>query len=315
MFYPREREAEHFPDDIELDGLSSLTYIYSYITSLERFSARNLKSLKKFHLVFGGLVNDNMLTNIFKYLSNIDSLFLDGYFSNFNLDCLVNLEKLSLSGSIRNDFNFSLFKNLCDQLQELSINLNFNDWQIIKLFDGHIFTNLQALKIKSSLMTRLEKKMFQGFPMLQTLIIAYNEKLGEIDSDAFSSLRNLVHLQLNNNSIKKIDHRTFSALDLETLDLSENLIESIDANTFSNLKSLKKLDLSSNRQLSILHHQSLLGLENLTKLNLTHNNLSVFDIRILDIGKIKEINICINNLSSDQKTEILKAAKDIKIFL
>lgn len=158
--------------------------------------------------------------------------------------------------------------------------------------------------------------MFQGFPMLQTLIIAYNKTLEKIDSDAFSSLRNLVHLQLSDNHIEKIDGRTFSALiHLESLDLSVNLIESIDANTFSNLKSLKEIDLSCNRQLSILNHQSLFGLENLTKLILRYNNLTAFDIRILDIGKINEINMYINKLSSDQKTEILKAAKDIKISL
>ena len=50
----------------------------------------------------------------------IEELHLHGNFSNFNLDSLVNLRELSIAGYIDKSFNFELFKNLCNQLENLN---------------------------------------------------------------------------------------------------------------------------------------------------------------------------------------------------
>ena len=299
-------------DEVELDGISSIKFLVFYVKSLDRFSARNLKSLKELYLKFDGLMNEINSTRIFEQLSNINLLQLKGCFSNLNLDSLVNLEILSLSGEINDDFNFGLFENLSNHLQELSIDLKIDNYQISQLFNGHIFPYVKSLTIHSSTITKLEKKLFQGFPILQALNFDYNKELLKIDNDAFSSLSNLIYLKLNSNCIKKLDQINFSPLiNLEILSLKDNQIESLEENIFSNLKNLKELDLSYNR-LSTLKPQSFCGLENLEKLNLSDNKLTDFDMRILvNIGKIERIQLEFTYIRN--KDEFRKRFKDLNI--
>ena len=294
---------------MQIDSLPSLRGIEIDINSLEKFSVRNLKSLKMLTLAFKEEINESLMsTRIFEDVSYIEELNIHGTFSNLNLNILDNLNCLTLSGQINSkDFNLSLSNNL----QELMIGLsNIGNEQITKLFDGQIFPNLKSLKISlkiySNLITKLEKKMFEGFPMLKIFSISDNEELRIIDYDAFSSLTNLVDLQLIGNSIEKIDHRTFSALTkLETLDLNRNQIECIEENTFSNLKNLTKLNLGNNL-LSTLKPKSFYGLRNLKQLNLYHNKLSDFDLRIMDnFEKIEIIDLYSNHIQKDN-IEIVK---------
>lgn len=259
-------------------------------------------------------MDESISTRVFEHLEHINLLRLIGSFSTVNLDRLVNLEKLVLGGVLQDDFNFSLLKSLSNNLKELSCYLKINNDQMIKLFDGHIFPYLK-LSIRSSEITKLEKKIFEGFPMLQTLKIANNEELLSIDNDAFESLNNLVDLQLKNNYIEKIDHRTFSAalIQLQTLDLRSNKIECIEENIFSNLKNLTHLDLSYNL-FSTLNPQSFYGLGNLEILDLSDNNLTDFDMGILDnLGKIELIFLYSNSISN--KDEVRKKVKDINIYI
>ena len=234
-------------------------------------------------------LNENISRQIFENLPNIKELELNGGFSEIYLDDLVNLEKLSISGNlIGKNFNFALFETLCDHLKELSIHIRYiNDKDISKLFYGYSFPNLVKLDIKFSQITKLEKELFESFPMLQSLIITNNSKLRNINSDSFSGLTNLVNLDLSWNRIAAINQRHFSALaNLETLDLSKNRIICIEDNSFSNLKNLKKLELSSNN-LPKLNPKLFANLENLENLNLY---LREFDGSIFRyISNIKKI--------------------------
>lgn len=217
------------------------------------------------------------------------------------MDDLVNLEKLSISGQIEENFNFDLFRNLCNRLKDLSIcKMNIDNEKLAKLFQSHNFPNLEKLKIAYCEITKLEKKLIEGFPTLQSLTIINpyensNKQLRVIKNDAFSNLTNLVSLNLHGNSIETIDQRNFSGLiNLNTLVLSFNRIESIENNTFSDLNNLKKLDLSDNK-LSILNPKSFIGLENLEYLDLKSNKLKYFDLKNIDhISNVKKI-VLLNN--------------------
>jgi hypothetical protein len=156
-----------------------------------------LKSLKKLDLSIKEEIDESVMsTKIFEDVSYINLLYLTGTFSNLNLDKLDNLERLHLCGKINiNDFNL----NLSDNLHHLSIRLlNIGNEQITKLFDGHKFPYLETLEIvdnpfnktESNKITKLERKMFEGFPSLKMLNISYNQELRTIDYDAFSSLSN-----------------------------------------------------------------------------------------------------------------------------
>lgn len=180
-------------------------------------------------------------------------------------------------------------KNLCDHLQKLSICFsNIDDKHITQLFNGHKFPCLLKLKIESNRITKLEKKLFEGFPKLQSLNISYNEELRIIDYDAFSSLTNLVNLYLHDNCIERLDYRTFSKLEnLVTLNLNNNFIRSIEEHTFSNLKNLIKLDLTRNR-LILSYSRPFYGKDILKKCNLLYNEAA----ENLEIFYLDDTNIC-----------------------
>ena len=259
-----------------------------------------------------------MSKEIFKNLSNLSSikeLQIIGNFSGINFKNLVNLEKLSITCNFSK--YFGLFKNLRQhlRLQELSINIkNLNDKNIIKLFAGNKFPSLVKLDIEHSKMTKLEKKMLEGFPMLRSLSITQSKKLRIIDADAFSSLTNLVHLNLSWNSIETINQRNFSGLiNLETLILSCNSIDSIEKRSFSSLKKLIELNLCFNK-LSILNPKVFIGLRNLKKLNLKNNMLTDFDFSKLEYYCNIDKNNLISNLIIKLKN-VLRRSKDSKIGL
>lgn len=299
-------------EEIELDGFLSLKELYLQINSLENFKARNLKSLKKLHLFIEQPINKSISMRVFQHLSSIEELNIKGVFSDLNLDSLVNLKSLKINGSIDKDFNNDLFKNICENLQELSISLNgLNEEKFIKLFFGLHFPNLHTLKIGCNQMTKIEKKFFDGFSMLQNLSIYY---IKEIDFDAFSNLTQLVDLVFYNNNLESLDQRTFSKLlNLENLYLSDSRIVSLEENMFSNLKNLANLNLSNN-ELSMLNPNWFIGLENLKFLNLSKNKLRYFDLRIFDnILKVEKIDLYHNLIKN--KEEIFKRFEGSNVII
>ena len=138
-----------------------------------------------------------------------------------------------MSGNIKEDFNFDLVKNLCNQLEILQVKLMNVDKKILfdKLFDGHKFPNLLSLALFNyKNLERLEKEFFNRFrfPILKGLFII-NCNLEVIEKDAFSNLKNLEIVDLSENKIKFIEKNTFSYLKrLELLDLSGNELTNLD---------------------------------------------------------------------------------------
>ena len=254
-------------------------------------------------------------SQVLDYLPSIEYLTLSGDLSYFNLDSLVNLKCLTLCEYFNDDFNFYLLKTtLCYQLEELCIYItNLDDECLSKLLNGCHFPVLTNLSISSSdYIKKIEKKLFDKFPMLQTLSLC-DKILEKIDSDVFSNVRHLISLDLSNNSIRYLNEMHFSGLDkLKYLNLSANQLESIEGNVFSSLKELTVLDLSDN-YIHRLNANSFASLTNLLSLNIKDNFLKTFDLKILDyIGKIEQIDLSGNMI--DNEKEILDRFKDRFIF-
>ena len=231
--------------NIELDGFYSLEYLK---LNINRFSmrVRNVPSLK--HLVIEcEFFNESLSKRIFENLPNIKELELNGVFSDINLNDLVNLEKLKLTGKIfdqnfyfdnlekkffsgqidYNFFNFGLFENLCNQLEELSIDIsNIDDEMFSQLFYDQHFSRLKRLHIMNSEITKLEKEIFEGFPMLQYLSITGNKRLREIDTNVFSNLKNsLKNLDLRCNNLTYFDLKILDkTASIEKINLTGNSI-------------------------------------------------------------------------------------------
>ena len=77
---------------------------------------------------------------------------------------------------------------------------------------GHNFPNVLSLKVSKSKITRLEKKLLDGFPMIQILKVFKNTELKTIDLNAFSNLKNLKYLHLKKNQLSELDPELFSGL-------------------------------------------------------------------------------------------------------
>ena len=236
--------------EINIEGLNSLENMYLAIHTAESysFSIRDLYSLKRLFLKVSGTINEKIKTTFLDKLTNIEKLCLIGNFSYFNLDDLVSLKMLALNGTINEDFNFELFKNLCNQLEELSITFK-NDFESIgaKLFDGHCFSNVQVLSFYKCNIKTLKKEFIDQFPALLYLSI-HDCNIEMIEDDAFSNIKQLTRLNLNGNPLKTLEKRIFSQLiNLEKLHLGNSKLLSIEKDMFSNMKNLRELNLSGNK--------------------------------------------------------------------
>ena len=305
-------------EKINIDGIYSLESLSLSLYSLKLLSIRNLPSLRRLNLHFENCrIDSKIQLELLDLLPSIEYLTLNVHYSHrmsdlsyFNLDSLVNLKSLSLTGKLNKDFNFDLFKNICNRLEDLSINLyDIDNKSLAKLFYAHRFPFIQTFSIYLPIeTTKLEKNLFNGFPMLQSLSVNYNN----IDRDAFSDLKQLISLDLGYNCIYSLDNMIFSCLiNLKYLNLRGNEIKCIEANLFSNLKNLRVLDLSNN-QLIILEPKAFNSLKNLKWLNLDNNRLVKFDLCILDyIKEIKVISALENPIVN--KDEILARFKNLEI--
>lgn len=177
---------EIFPENGEylemanLEGLSSsLKSLSLRLASIDRSSfIGNLYSLKVLNLDIKSRINNDMLIQLFEICPNIEELYLGGEFSSINLDNFVNLKKLKLSGNLLIDFNFDLFENISTQLEHLFIEFsNMNNKRIGKLLCRHNFRNLSQLTVSKSKVSRFEKNLFDGFPIIQSLNVIFNRKL------------------------------------------------------------------------------------------------------------------------------------------
>ena len=136
------------PEEIKIEGLSSLKSLTLRFESLNQVKLRNLFALRRFELDLETPINSEVL---FKFIENspyIETLHLHGDLSCFNLDSLSNLNELTLTGIIKDDFNVHLFDNLCNQLEYIDIRCkNLDDKYLEKLFYGRNFPYLTNFAI------------------------------------------------------------------------------------------------------------------------------------------------------------------------
>lgn len=303
--------SREYPDEADFEGLISLESLNIGVTSLEACSFKNLTSLKTVHLGLKSPINFDIQAKLFDYLPNIERLSLDGIFGDLNLENLYSLKILSLSGTLNDNFNFDLFKNICNQLEALDIRYDLSNETMFKLLNDHIFTNLTSLKIEDSKITRIEKKLFEGFPILENLRIYYNSEIKIIDRDSFSGLKKLVHLSMRSNGTETIEQENLFGLEnLQEFFLTFDRI-SYKAVTFSSLKNLRKLCFYR-IYFKNLNPEMFFDLGNLKELELIDCGLIYFDLCILaNIPLIEKIDLRLNRITN--KEEILNRFRDSKI--
>ena len=184
---------------------------------------------------------------------------------------------------------------------------------------------------------------FSGLSSLSELYLQENN-IGNISAGIFNSLSSLTKLNLSNNNIHYIDDNAFwgandikifdaslnrisnllkimkTFKELETLDMSDNLISNLgdnlevvkleiakfnsnkirtlNATTFSRMQNLYLLDLSSNIITSIADDTFIL-LKNLTTLNLRNNSITKLPLGIFrNSSRLQVLDLSMNDLSS-----------------
>ena len=135
------------------------------------------------------------------------------------------------------------------------------------IFDG--LTSLKDLNLNQNNVIHIESFAFIGLSALETLKLE-SHRLKSLTNIQFNL--NLTKLLLKFNQITKIN---LNSDGLESLDISNNLIQIIEKDSFQNMVSLQNLSISKNRIIS-MENGSFEGLSNLLSLNLSFNYL--FDL-------------------------------------
>ncbi|XP_045193279.2 leucine-rich repeat-containing protein 15-like [Mercenaria mercenaria] len=155
------------------------------------------------------------------------------------------LQLVDLSGNRLNDLPSGLFASQSN-LQELRIAGNTN----IRNLRGPSFqgvTSLVKLLASGCSISTLENDLFSAISSIRTLDLSYNQIKSLPNTDSFRLLQKLQNLTLQGNQISALNDGQFAGMDLDTLDLSKNLIATISPNAFMYLSGVGNLDLSGNR--------------------------------------------------------------------
>uniref|UniRef100_A0A3Q1GSE6 Si:dkey-52j6.3 n=1 Tax=Acanthochromis polyacanthus TaxID=80966 RepID=A0A3Q1GSE6_9TELE len=121
-----------------------------------------------------------------------------------------------------------------------------------------------------------------NLPLATRQLIISNNRIVELPPLALNYLSDLVYLDCSNNSLTEISESTFGNLrKLAYLDLSFNTLTRIEDRTFGPLASLVMLRMTDNPGLSEIHPDAFAENAALQVLDVSRNNLTVFNITSL----------------------------------
>lgn len=147
----------------------------------------------------------------------------------------------------------------------------------------------------------LPTNLYEVFPNLIAIDI-YECSVTSVNKSHFKNLTKLETLGLSNNMIENISGYSFDDLvNLEDLNLIYNGIQVLDGMTFSALKMLKTLNLGYNR-IQFLHPKTFDKLVNVEYINLDGNRIAFLHRNIFkNLISLKTINIASNKLEKIPK--------------
>ena len=186
---------------------------------------------------------------------------------------LTNFTKLDLLNLARNNI-FKIvdyaFENCCHKMQTLL--LQGNRLTAIEPRKLMGLDSLKYLYLQKNQLTEIPSD-FVYYHTLERLDLSTNQ-IKQLESYAFTHLKDLKYLHLQENKISVIQENAFDNLrNLEWLELMENKIETLKEDMFYELKSLIHLDLNFNN-ISLVEEGAFNGLNRLKRLSLEHTKLT-----------------------------------------
>ena len=219
---------------------------------------------------------------------------------------LSSMKMLDLSGNRLTSTHISkrLFQDL-EQLTELY--LDHNDLSNFEESD-EVFVpmagTLTVLKLNHNNIKVISNRTFLSLNNLLELNLSHNQ-ITSLDEPSFSGLESLKHLSLGHNQIETIHEQSFQHCDkLLVLDLSHNQLSTAPV-ALRSLHGLQTIDLSENLINDIVG-ASFLKMQNLWRLQLNNNKLSK-----VTVGLFKEMkSLQILDLSANIIKEVEKGSLD-----
>lgn len=259
--------------------LRQLYWTKSHITVLQSITVPNLTELN---------LSDNTIQDIHQQA----------------FEPLVSLHKLNLSHNLVEKLPERLFTKF-NPLRVLSLSHNR-----LKILPGDVFDNLSDLEIldlsnneinylredtfstngkllhldlSNNQLNTLPERLFHPLAALQHLSL-YGNALIQLEAEAFCKLSSLMVLDIGKNPLW-----TFPSSLLPTnntlfiLTISHTRLVKINPSVFQNLRSLRKLYLSDNRNLQNLHNDTFANSETLKFVDLQNNNFTQLPFTIINL--------------------------------
>ena len=189
-----------------------------------------------------------------------------------------------------------LNRELLSLLQILNyFNDNYNKSNIHKISVNKLIHDAKELDLSDLIISSIDRNLFSSLSNLISLDLSYC-KLDALNYHAFKGCCNLEKLNLNNNCLLYLTKDNFSGLErLRILDLSYNSIVDLKNNQFMDLISLQELNLSNNSISSLqeqVSHEVFFGLNNLRKLRLCNNKIEeINDFSFKFLSNLKLVNV------------------------
>ena len=187
-------------------------------------------------------------------------------------------------------------------IPQYTIHLDLSNNKITKILADGSFKNLPNLKtvdFSNNKIGNIESNAFDGAVSLQSLDLKKNE-LTHIEKGVLATLKNLTSLELRENFFKCVSNRTFTGLSkLTKLSLAENTIKTIEENAFNGLP-LETLNLLGNHFICNCHMSWFNKWLN-NQVNLAHGNPrcqeppSLKDLPIADLNSVDLVCSSLND--------------------
>lgn len=190
---------------------------------------------------------------------------------------LVSLRNLDLSNNQVNRFENKTRSAMEDLLSLEVANFSNNKLSIVTpktfLSSPYIPYKLTHLDLSNNLIGIIMNHFVNGLKKVEWLSLK-NNIINEIYPNVLGNASQLKYLDLSYNKLRTLKEGTFNGqlLNLSTILLNNNKLSNLQAKEFDRLKSLSKLDLSSNR-LEIFHKEYIRWVKKGVALDMRYNNL------------------------------------------
>ncbi|KAK3849967.1 hypothetical protein Pcinc_043303 [Petrolisthes cinctipes] len=314
----QDNEIATLPDTLSHSSVT-LRYLYlsgNYITSLHHQALTGQRNLDALWLDRNNI--SHITNGVFGDLSFVRQLHLehnqireiqDNAFGN-----MTDLRKLFLSYNFLESVGQHTFQGL-SSIKELYL-----DHNSMKEIYPNAFQSMKALEIldmSSNELSSIKRDLFQSELPIWQLDID-NAHIREIEEGSFEALINLETLSLRGNNLRRLQQDFLKLTQLRNLYVSGNSFLSLDANSLTGLPNLETLELNNcdidnipdnffdssmslwflsiaGNKLTYLKPAAFVGLNDLTKLDLSSNSLGLNSCRaVLTTTKLEYLSISDN---------------------